>query len=53
MLTKLECVLKGLLNCLHLIPSRKKAFTVLHDVSGIIKPRRYKDGNAFVEFNSW
>ncbi|XP_004501294.1 pleiotropic drug resistance protein 1-like [Cicer arietinum] len=31
---------EGLLNYLHLIPSRKKPFTVLHDVSGIIKPKR-------------
>ncbi|VAH61630.1 unnamed protein product [Triticum turgidum subsp. durum] len=27
-------------NALHVIPSRKQAMTVLHDVSGIIKPRR-------------
>ncbi|KAJ1410992.1 P-loop containing nucleoside triphosphate hydrolase [Sesbania bispinosa] len=31
---------EGFLNNLHLIPSRKKPFTVLHDVSGIIKPKR-------------
>ncbi|KAE9586977.1 putative xenobiotic-transporting ATPase [Lupinus albus] len=33
-------LLEGSLNDLHLLPSRKKQFTVLHDVSGIIKPRR-------------
>ncbi|KAK7283061.1 hypothetical protein RIF29_12307 [Crotalaria pallida] len=33
-------LLEGFLNDLHLLPSRKKPFTVLHDVSGIIKPRR-------------
>ncbi|KAK7410283.1 hypothetical protein VNO78_00953 [Psophocarpus tetragonolobus] len=33
-------LLEGFLNSLHLIPSRKKPFTVLHDVSGIIKPKR-------------
>ncbi|KAL6842808.1 hypothetical protein ACP4OV_027652 [Aristida adscensionis] len=27
-------------NALHIIPSRKQPMTVLHDVSGIIKPRR-------------
>ncbi|KAJ1415870.1 P-loop containing nucleoside triphosphate hydrolase [Sesbania bispinosa] len=31
---------EGFLNNLHLIPTRKKPFTVLHDVSGIIKPKR-------------
>ncbi|KAK7351408.1 hypothetical protein VNO77_10843 [Canavalia gladiata] len=31
---------EGFLNSLHLIPSRKKPFTVLHDVSGTIKPKR-------------
>ncbi|KHN07106.1 Pleiotropic drug resistance protein 1 [Glycine soja] len=31
---------EGFLNSLHLIPSRKKPFTVLDDVSGIIKPKR-------------
>ncbi|KAK7311855.1 hypothetical protein RJT34_10277 [Clitoria ternatea] len=31
---------EGFLNSLHLVPSRKKPFTVLHDVSGIIKPKR-------------
>ncbi|KAG2400250.1 Pleiotropic drug resistance protein [Vigna angularis] len=30
----------GFLNSLYLIPSRKKPFTVLDDVSGIIKPKR-------------
>ncbi|XP_029125540.1 pleiotropic drug resistance protein 1 [Cajanus cajan] len=33
-------LLEGFLNSLHLIPSRKKPFAVLHDVSGIIKPKR-------------
>ncbi|XP_019437695.1 PREDICTED: pleiotropic drug resistance protein 1-like isoform X2 [Lupinus angustifolius] len=33
-------LLEGSLNDLRLLPSRKKQFTVLHDVSGIIKPRR-------------
>ncbi|RYQ94578.1 hypothetical protein Ahy_B08g089516 isoform A [Arachis hypogaea] len=33
-------LLEGFLNSLCLLPSRKKPFTVLHDVSGIIKPRR-------------
>ncbi|KAG5048444.1 hypothetical protein JHK85_009547 [Glycine max] len=33
-------LLEGFLNSLHLIPSRKKPFTVLDDVSGIIKPKR-------------
>ncbi|KAL9313316.1 hypothetical protein ACSQ67_018768 [Phaseolus vulgaris] len=33
-------LLEGFLSSLHLIPSRKKPFTVLDGVSGIIKPRR-------------
>ncbi|XP_028779237.1 pleiotropic drug resistance protein 1-like isoform X1 [Neltuma alba] len=33
-------MLEGFFNSLHLLPSRKKSFTILHDVSGIIKPRR-------------
>ncbi|KAL5074288.1 hypothetical protein RYX36_013272 [Vicia faba] len=33
-------LLEGFINFLHLIPSRKKPLTVLHDVSGIIKPKR-------------
>ncbi|KAI4337356.1 hypothetical protein L6164_015784 [Bauhinia variegata] len=33
-------VLEEFLNSLHLLQSRKKPFTILHDVSGIIKPRR-------------
>lgn len=33
-------VLEGLLTSLHIIPSQKKRFSILHDVSGIIKPRR-------------
>jgi hypothetical protein len=28
-------------NALHLLPSRKRTMPILHDVSGIIKPRRY------------
>ncbi|XP_051119662.1 pleiotropic drug resistance protein 1-like [Andrographis paniculata] len=31
---------EGVLNLLHIIPSRKKPFTILKDVSGIIKPCR-------------
>ncbi|KAL6208156.1 hypothetical protein ACLB2K_019107 [Fragaria x ananassa] len=31
---------QGLLNRIHLLPSRKKPLPILHDVSGIIKPRR-------------
>ncbi|KAK2446080.1 pleiotropic drug resistance protein [Trifolium repens] len=33
-------LLEGFVNFLHLIPSRKKPLAVLHDVSGIIKPKR-------------
>ncbi|KAK7352741.1 hypothetical protein VNO80_18169 [Phaseolus coccineus] len=33
-------LLEGFLSFLHLIPSRKKPFTVLDGVSGIIKPKR-------------
>ncbi|XP_059640406.1 pleiotropic drug resistance protein 1-like isoform X2 [Cornus florida] len=33
-------ILEGLLNHLHILPSRKKHMTILHDVSGIIKPCR-------------
>ena len=32
--------LKGFLNYLHILPSRKKPLPILHDVSGIIKPGR-------------
>ncbi|XP_044472279.1 pleiotropic drug resistance protein 1-like isoform X2 [Mangifera indica] len=32
--------LEGFLNYLHILPSRKKSLPILHDVSGIIKPRR-------------
>jgi hypothetical protein len=28
-------------NALHLLPSTKRTMPILHDVSGIIKPRRY------------
>lgn len=31
---------EGVLNLLHVIPSRKKPFTILKDVSGVIKPCR-------------
>ncbi|KAJ9159320.1 hypothetical protein P3X46_024831 [Hevea brasiliensis] len=31
---------EGFLNFLHILPSRKKPLKILHDVSGIIKPRR-------------
>ncbi|GAV85816.1 ABC_tran domain-containing protein/ABC2_membrane domain-containing protein/PDR_assoc domain-containing protein [Cephalotus follicularis] len=30
----------GFLNFLHILPSRKKPLPILHDISGIIKPRR-------------
>ncbi|XP_010254256.1 PREDICTED: pleiotropic drug resistance protein 1-like [Nelumbo nucifera] len=33
-------IVEGLLNHLHLLPSRKKPFSILQDVSGIIKPSR-------------
>ncbi|GMN45205.1 hypothetical protein TIFTF001_014383 [Ficus carica] len=33
-------ILEGFLNYLHILPSRKKPLPILHDVSGIIKPRR-------------
>ncbi|XP_065624228.1 pleiotropic drug resistance protein 1-like [Quercus suber] len=33
-------MLEGFLNYLHILPSRKKPLPILHDVSGIIKPRR-------------
>ncbi|KAL7112056.1 hypothetical protein ACP275_05G129500 [Erythranthe tilingii] len=32
--------IEGILNSLHILPSRKKPFTILKDVSGIIKPCR-------------
>ncbi|OVA06530.1 ABC transporter-like [Macleaya cordata] len=31
---------EGFLSFLHILPSRKKPFTILHDISGIIKPCR-------------
>ncbi|GER45131.1 pleiotropic drug resistance protein [Striga asiatica] len=31
-------LVEGILNSLHILPSRKKPFTILKDVSGIIKP---------------
>ncbi|KAM7480400.1 hypothetical protein LguiA_028613 [Lonicera macranthoides] len=33
-------ILEGFLNYLHILPSRKKQISILHDVSGIIKPCR-------------
>ncbi|KAL8521837.1 hypothetical protein ACS0TY_012121 [Phlomoides rotata] len=33
-------IVEGFLNTLHLLPNRKKPFTILKDVSGIIKPCR-------------
>ncbi|XP_008445146.1 pleiotropic drug resistance protein 1-like [Cucumis melo] len=33
-------ILEGLLNYLHILPSKKKSLSILHDVSGIIKPKR-------------
>ncbi|XP_024168667.1 pleiotropic drug resistance protein 1 isoform X2 [Rosa chinensis] len=33
-------MLEGFLNYFHILPSRKRPFTILHDVRGIIKPRR-------------
>ncbi|KAJ9692494.1 hypothetical protein PVL29_011517 [Vitis rotundifolia] len=32
--------LEGILNAVHILPSKKRKFTILNDVSGIIKPRR-------------
>ncbi|KAL2897787.1 ABC transporter G family member 37 [Bienertia sinuspersici] len=31
---------EGIMNLLHILPNRRKPFTILHDVSGIIKPGR-------------
>uniref|UniRef100_A0A5B6YJY6 Putative pleiotropic drug resistance protein 1-like n=1 Tax=Davidia involucrata TaxID=16924 RepID=A0A5B6YJY6_DAVIN len=33
-------IVEGFLNYLHILPNRKKHFSILHDVSGIIKPSR-------------
>ncbi|XP_047320053.1 pleiotropic drug resistance protein 1-like [Impatiens glandulifera] len=33
-------ILEGFLNVLHILPTRKKPFTILNDLSGIIKPGR-------------
>ncbi|KAL1552517.1 transcription factor [Salvia divinorum] len=33
-------IIEGFLNALHILPSQKKPFTILKDVSGIIKPSR-------------
>ncbi|KDP36996.1 hypothetical protein JCGZ_06052 [Jatropha curcas] len=33
-------IVEGFLNSLHILPGRKKRFTILKDVSGIIKPSR-------------
>lgn len=35
-----DIYLQGFLNTLHILPSRKKPFTILKDVSGIVKPCR-------------
>ncbi|KAL5975216.1 ABC transporter G member 39 [Asimina triloba] len=35
-----EAEVHGFLNSLNILPSRKKPISILHDVSGIIKPRR-------------
>lgn len=32
--------LQGLLNALHILPSRKRPISILNDISGIIKPSR-------------
>lgn len=32
--------IEGMLNTIHLLPSRKKPLTILHGISGIIKPNR-------------
>jgi len=31
---------QGFLNLLHILPDRRRPFSILHDVSGIIKPGR-------------
>ncbi|KAJ8640208.1 hypothetical protein MRB53_016902 [Persea americana] len=33
-------ILEGILNTLHILPNQKKPISILHDVSGIIKPHR-------------
>ncbi|KAL2927174.1 Pleiotropic drug resistance protein 1 [Bienertia sinuspersici] len=33
-------IVEGFLNYLHILPTRKKHLTILHDVSGVIKPNR-------------
>ncbi|KAL0704242.1 hypothetical protein Bca4012_070667 [Brassica carinata] len=38
-----------LLNSLHLLPNRKKKFTILNDVSGIVKPGRFIRVREFAE----
>jgi hypothetical protein len=41
-------------NALHLLPSRKRTMPILHDVSGIIKPRRYENDLALLNlFDSY
>ncbi|XP_010670733.2 pleiotropic drug resistance protein 1 [Beta vulgaris subsp. vulgaris] len=32
--------IEGILNLLHIVPDRRKPFTILHDVNGVIKPGR-------------
>jgi hypothetical protein len=38
-----SCFIQEAANALHLLPSRKRTMPVLHDVSGIIKPRRWQN----------
>ena len=38
---------KGLLNFLHILPSKKRKISVLHNTSGIIKPGRLEYWNSF------
>ncbi|KAJ8773915.1 hypothetical protein K2173_009346 [Erythroxylum novogranatense] len=33
-------IVEGLLNCLHILPNRKRHLTILKDVNGIVKPSR-------------
>uniref|UniRef100_A0ACD5Z6H7 Uncharacterized protein n=1 Tax=Avena sativa TaxID=4498 RepID=A0ACD5Z6H7_AVESA len=39
-LNSITNVLEGAANALHILPSRKRKIPILHDISGIIKPRR-------------
>jgi ABC-type multidrug transport system ATPase subunit len=40
MISQNHSLFQGLLNILHIIPSKKKHVAILKDVSGIVKPRR-------------